>query len=114
MGWHNKASDAIQSNLEFEALLQQKAAEWYARELTEARLKQLAQSTGPASLLPDQQAAEDEDQARYLANWRRTHPQATRRQITRKAIRDFVGLLVILAVLGWLFWQWVQPGGWLR
>lgn len=37
-----------------------------------------------------------------------------RADLLRRAVRDFIGLLVILAALGWLFGQWVQPGGWLR
>lgn len=45
---------------------------------------------------------------------KKPHPVETRRQVTRRAIRDFIGLLVILATVGWLFWEWVQPGTWLR
>lgn len=62
---------------------------------------------------PDAIPSEDDEQAAALAEWARQHPGA-RRLTWRHAIRDFCGLLLILATLGWLFFQWVQPGGWLR
>lgn len=98
MTHHNHASDANLAYAEFELKLQQAASEYYARELTDERIKQLARSTGPASLkrtVPDPQAEDDAAQAEYLR-------QERRKKITRRAVRDFAGLLLCLA-----FWAWL-------
>lgn len=56
----------------------------------------------------DYQRYEDAEQAAYLAEWRKTHPQ---RKTTR---RDVLGLLFVLTLValvlaGPVLWKWIYP-----
>lgn len=67
MTQHNQASDANLANAEWELLLQKRAEEKYAAELTTERLHALAASTGPLSL----EQAEFSDRGRDLEHYPR-------------------------------------------
>ncbi len=77
-------------------------------------ITRMVQEKQNPQLVPDPQAAEDEAQAAYLADWRRTHPPR------RTSWRDVAGLLAVPVILGgcalalYLFTEWQALGGWMH
>lgn len=105
---HNLASDANAAQDQFAVMVERAAAQ-------DAQFRAYRP---PHSATRDsaRQAYEDAEQAAELAKWAKEQAErkAARRKTTWRDVRSFVGMLVILAVVGFLFWLWVQPGTWLR